>query len=41
MWLFDEEIYSKMDKRAGESLKIFRGMCLHKMIRLITFSLGG
>lgn len=40
-WLFNEEIYSKMDKRNGESLGIFRGMCLHKMIRLITFSLGG
>mgnify|MGYP006897357227 CR=1 FL=1 len=24
-----------------ESLKVFRGMALHKMIRLLTFSLGG
>jgi hypothetical protein len=24
-----------------ETPKIFRGMALHKMIRLITFSLGG
>lgn len=30
-----------MDKRNGDTLGIFRGMCLHKMIRLITFSLGG
>lgn len=30
-----------MDIRKGDSLKIFRGMSLHKMIRLITFSLGG
>jgi 1,4-alpha-glucan branching enzyme len=40
MWLFNEEVYSNM-RRDNNSLKVSRGMALHKMIRLITFSLGG
>jgi 1,4-alpha-glucan branching enzyme len=40
MWLFDDEVYRNM-RRDGNTLKVSRGMALHKMIRLITFSLGG
>jgi len=40
MWLFDAEIYEHMSVNSGETQKTFRGMALHKMIRLITFSLG-
>jgi len=40
MWLFDQEIYSEMG-RDQSSLKVDRGMALHKMIRLLTQSLGG
>lgn len=39
-WLFDQEIYSKM-KKTDLSMKIDRGVALHKMIRLLTQSLGG
>lgn len=39
MWLFDKEIYH-LDK-SNNSLKVSRGMAIHKMIRLITNSLGG
>jgi 1,4-alpha-glucan branching enzyme len=39
-WLMDKEMYWGMDN-ASQSLVIDRGMALHKMIRLITFSLGG
>ena len=39
-WLMDKEMYWHMD-RSSKSLVIDRGLALHKMIRLITFSLGG
>lgn len=38
--MMDAEMYSKMDC-ASESVIIDRGVALHKMIRLITFSLAG
>lgn len=42
MWLFDAEIYTGMSKICGEmTLRISRGMALHKMIRLISQTLGG
>ena len=41
MWLFDKEVYWNMSCNAPETLVINRGMSLHKMIRLITFALGG
>jgi 1,4-alpha-glucan branching enzyme len=41
MWLFDAEIYTGMSKLGQRSLKVDRGMGLHKMIRLISQSLGG
>jgi 1,4-alpha-glucan branching enzyme len=34
-WLFDDEIYTKMAKNST-SLKVDRGVALHKMIRLLT-----
>jgi 1,4-alpha-glucan branching enzyme len=40
MWLFDAEIYSNMSVFNEETPRVFRGMALHKMIRLISFSLG-
>ncbi len=39
-WLMDKEMYWNMN-RASKSMVIDRGIALHKMIRLITFSLGG
>jgi len=39
-WLMDQEMYWKMHQKET-SLIIERGMALHKMIRLITFFLGG
>ncbi len=39
-WLMDREMYWGMSKY-GENLKVERGIALHKMIRLITFSLAG
>jgi 1,4-alpha-glucan branching enzyme len=39
-WLMDKEMYWHMDN-ASVSLVIDRGIALHKMIRLITFSLAG
>jgi len=39
-WLMDKEMYWHMDK-AGQNIVIDRGVALHKMIRLITFSLAG
>ena len=39
-WLMDKEMYWHMNK-ASQSLVIARGLALHKMIRLITFSLAG
>jgi 1,4-alpha-glucan branching enzyme len=41
MWLFNEEIYTGMSKLNPASVVIDRGMALHKMIRLISQSLGG
>lgn len=41
MWLFDAETYTNMSIFNEETLTVFRGMALHKMIRLITFGLGG
>ena len=40
-WLFDKEIYHGMNKNHGMNLVVDRGMALHKMIRLLTISLGG
>lgn len=39
-WLMDAEMYGNMSNER-ESLVIDRGIALHKMIRLMTFSLGG
>jgi 1,4-alpha-glucan branching enzyme len=39
-WLMDKEMYFSMSKFM-QNLVIDRGLALHKMIRLITFSLGG
>ncbi len=39
-WLMDKEMYWQMDN-ASQSLVIDRGVALHKLIRLLTFSLGG
>jgi 1,4-alpha-glucan branching enzyme len=38
-WLFEDEAYRLY--KSNNSLKVNRGVALHKMIRLITFSLGG
>lgn len=38
--LMDKEMYFRMD-RASENLIVDRGIALHKMIRLLTISLGG
>ena len=39
-WLMDKDMYFHMDK-SSQSVVIDRGLSLHKMIRLITFSLAG
>jgi 1,4-alpha-glucan branching enzyme len=39
-WLMDKEMYWHMDRKS-QSLVIDRGIALHKMIRLLTFSLAG
>jgi len=36
MWLFGAEIYENMSTVKDETPVIFRGMALHKMIRLLT-----
>ena len=41
MWLFDKEIYWNMANNAPETFTINRGFALHKMIRMISFALGG
>jgi 1,4-alpha-glucan branching enzyme len=41
MWLFDSDIYEGMSKLQAPSLRVSRGIALHKMIRLLTQSLGG
>jgi len=40
-WLMDKEMYTHMSVLSPESQVISRGIALHKMIRLITCSLGG
>jgi 1,4-alpha-glucan branching enzyme len=39
-WLMDQEMYWNMS-RDSQSLVVERGVALHKMIRLVTFALGG
>jgi 1,4-alpha-glucan branching enzyme len=41
MWLFDAEIYHGMSKLQQPSLQVSRGMAIHKMVRLLSQSLGG
>mmetsp|Transcript_6309 Transcript_6309/g.10704 ORF Transcript_6309/g.10704 Transcript_6309/m.10704 type:complete len:458 (-) Transcript_6309:108-1481(-) len=41
MQLFDSDIYSCMSRHEQMNLRVSRGMALHKMIRLISQSLGG
>lgn len=41
MWLFDAEIYTGMSALYEASMQVNRGMAIHKMIRLISQSLGG
>lgn len=41
MWLCDSEIYTNMSVMTAFTPVIERGMALHKMLRLITHSLGG
>jgi 1,4-alpha-glucan branching enzyme len=40
-WLMDKEMYTHMSILSGQNLIIDRGLALHKMIRLLTFGLGG
>lgn len=40
-WLFDAEIYTHMSVFSDRTPTIERGLALHKMIRLITYALGG
>lgn len=40
-WLMDKEMYTHMSCVSDSSLIIDRGIALHKMIRLITHTLGG
>lgn len=40
-WLMDKEMYTHMSTLSESSLIIDRGLALHKMIRLITHTLGG
>ncbi|XP_017469675.1 PREDICTED: 1,4-alpha-glucan-branching enzyme isoform X2 [Rhagoletis zephyria] len=40
-WLMDKEMYTHMSTLSEPSLIVDRGIALHKMIRLITHSLGG
>lgn len=40
-WLMDKEMYTNMSVMSPPSLIIDRGIALHKMIRLITHTLGG
>lgn len=41
MWLFDKEIYTHMSNKDPLTIRVDRGMALHKMIRLLTMGLGG
>lgn len=40
-WLMDKEMYTNMSVLTPQTPVIDRGMALHKMIRLVTFALGG
>lgn len=40
-WLMDKEMYTNMSLDSAPSFVVDRGLALHKMIRLITHSLGG
>ena len=40
-WLFQEQIYTHMSVLAERTPVMERGLALHKMIRLLTHSLGG
>ncbi len=40
-WLMDKEMYDHMSVLSPITPVIARGMSLHKMLRLITFGLGG
>ena len=40
-WLMDKAMYSHMSKFSEPSIVIDRGLALHKIIRLITHTLGG
>jgi 1,4-alpha-glucan branching enzyme len=40
-WLMDKEMYTNMSELSDRTPVIDRGLALHKMIRLITFALGG
>ncbi|CAF0941289.1 unnamed protein product [Rotaria sordida] len=40
-WLFNEQIYSHMSVFSERTNTIERGLALHKMIRLLTYALGG
>jgi 1,4-alpha-glucan branching enzyme len=39
--LFSSERFWNMSKNSPETIVIYRGICLHKLIRLLTFALGG
>ena len=40
-WLMDAEMYTNMSTTSPRTIVIDRGLALHKMIRLVTMSLGG
>jgi 1,4-alpha-glucan branching enzyme len=40
-WLFDDQIYTHMSILAERTSVVERGLALHKMIRLLTYGLGG
>jgi len=41
MWLCDKELYTHMSTLTEFTPVIERGLALHKMIRMLTHSLGG
>lgn len=40
-WLFDTQIYTHMSVLSERTPVVERGLALHKMIRLLTYTLGG
>jgi 1,4-alpha-glucan branching enzyme len=40
-WLFDAQIYTHMGTLCERTPVVERGLALHKMIRLLTYALGG